>query len=133
MIKVDVFPIVVWNTVSQLLASVTVTSLIPLHRSIAVAVVAGVLPDPQGFLWVAIDDHEAEVGARHLVLAAAGAGIFTPVAAAVAAALTPEAQRARVLASVFFLVGSWSSGMGVLFHATGSSKAGAAATGSWYC
>lgn len=36
------------------------------------------------------------------ILAAAGAGIFTPVAAAVAAALYPEAQRARVLASVFF-------------------------------
>lgn len=36
------------------------------------------------------------------VLAAAGAGLFTPVAAAVAAALYPEAQRARVLASVFF-------------------------------
>ena len=36
------------------------------------------------------------------VLAAAGAGIFTPVAAAVAAALYPEAQRARVLSSVFF-------------------------------
>ncbi|NNE54017.1 MAG: MFS transporter [Sulfitobacter sp.] len=36
------------------------------------------------------------------VIAAAGAGIFTPVAAAVAAALYPEAQRARVLASVFF-------------------------------
>ena len=36
------------------------------------------------------------------VLAAAGAGIFTPVAAAVAATLYPEAQRARVLASVFF-------------------------------
>lgn len=39
-------------------------------------------------------------GAR--VLAAAGAGIFTPVAAAVAAALYPEAQRARVLSAVFF-------------------------------
>lgn len=36
------------------------------------------------------------------ILAAAGAGIFTPVAAAVAAALFPEAQRARVLAAVFF-------------------------------
>jgi len=36
------------------------------------------------------------------ILAAAGAGIFTPVAAAVAAALYPEAQRARVLAAVFF-------------------------------
>ena len=36
------------------------------------------------------------------VLAAAGAGIFTPVAAAVAATLYPEAQRAKVLASVFF-------------------------------
>ncbi|MEM8576289.1 MAG: MFS transporter [Pseudomonadota bacterium] len=39
-------------------------------------------------------------GAR--VLAAAGAGLFTPVAAAVAAGLYPEAQRARVLAAVFF-------------------------------
>ena len=36
------------------------------------------------------------------VMAAAGAGMFTPVAAAVAAALYPEAQRARVLAAVFF-------------------------------
>ncbi|MFK7837278.1 MAG: MFS transporter [Sulfitobacter sp.] len=36
------------------------------------------------------------------ILAAAGAGIFTPVAAAVAAALYPEAQRAKVLAAVFF-------------------------------
>jgi predicted MFS family arabinose efflux permease len=36
------------------------------------------------------------------VLAAAGAGMFTPVAAAVAAALFPQAQQARVLASVFF-------------------------------
>ncbi|MEQ6247394.1 MFS transporter [Sulfitobacter sp. HNIBRBA3233] len=36
------------------------------------------------------------------VLAAAGAGIFTPVAAAVAAGLFPQAQRARVLAAVFF-------------------------------
>ncbi|WP_299561100.1 MFS transporter [uncultured Sulfitobacter sp.] len=36
------------------------------------------------------------------VIAAAGAGIFTPLAAAVAAALYPEAQRAKVLASVFF-------------------------------
>lgn len=36
------------------------------------------------------------------VIAAAGAGIFTPVAAAVAAALYPEAQRAKVLAGVFF-------------------------------
>ncbi len=39
-------------------------------------------------------------GAR--VIAAAGAGIFTPLAAAVAAALYPEEQRAKVLASVFF-------------------------------
>lgn len=36
------------------------------------------------------------------VLAAAGAGLFTPVAAAVAAALYPAEQRARVLAAVFF-------------------------------
>ncbi|UWR21466.1 MFS transporter [Sulfitobacter sp. S190] len=36
------------------------------------------------------------------VVAAAGAGIFTPIAAAVAATLSPEAQRARVLAAVFF-------------------------------
>jgi predicted MFS family arabinose efflux permease len=36
------------------------------------------------------------------VLAAAGAGLVTPIAAAVAAALYPEAQRARVLAAVFF-------------------------------
>lgn len=36
------------------------------------------------------------------VLAAAGAGIFTPVAAAVAAALYPAEQRAKVLAGVFF-------------------------------
>ena len=36
------------------------------------------------------------------VIAAAGAGIFTPLAAAVAATLTPEHQRARVLAAVFF-------------------------------
>ncbi|MEL6619421.1 MAG: MFS transporter [Pseudomonadota bacterium] len=36
------------------------------------------------------------------VLAAAGAGLFTPVAAAVAAALYPVEQRARVLAAVFF-------------------------------
>jgi predicted MFS family arabinose efflux permease len=36
------------------------------------------------------------------VIAAAGAGIFTPVTAAVAAALFPEAQRARALAYVFF-------------------------------
>jgi DHA1 family inner membrane transport protein len=39
-------------------------------------------------------------GAR--VIAAAGAGIFTPLAAAVAAGLYPEEQRARVLAAVFF-------------------------------
>jgi len=39
-------------------------------------------------------------GAR--ILAAAGAGIFTPLSAAVAAGLTPEAQRAKVLAAVFF-------------------------------
>ncbi len=36
------------------------------------------------------------------VLAAAGAGIFTPLAAAVAAGLSPENQRAKVLAAVFF-------------------------------
>ena len=36
------------------------------------------------------------------VIAAAGAGMFTPVAAAVAAAVYPEARRARVLAAVFF-------------------------------
>lgn len=36
------------------------------------------------------------------VIAAAGGGIFTPLAAAVAATLTPEHQRAKVLASVFF-------------------------------
>jgi DHA1 family inner membrane transport protein len=36
------------------------------------------------------------------VLAAAGAGIFTPLAAAVAAGLTPEENRAKVLAAVFF-------------------------------
>lgn len=36
------------------------------------------------------------------VLAAAGAGMFTPVAAAVAASVYPAAQRARVLAAVFF-------------------------------
>ena len=36
------------------------------------------------------------------VIAAAGAGIFTPVAAAVAATLYPPEQRAKVLASVFF-------------------------------
>ncbi|MEM6940516.1 MAG: MFS transporter [Pseudomonadota bacterium] len=36
------------------------------------------------------------------VVAAAGAGLFTPIAAAVAAALYPEAQRAKVLAAVFF-------------------------------
>lgn len=36
------------------------------------------------------------------IIAAAGAGIFTPVAAAVVAALYPEAQRAKVLAAVFF-------------------------------
>ena len=36
------------------------------------------------------------------VLAAAGAGMFTPVAAAVAAALYPVERRARVLAAVFF-------------------------------
>lgn len=36
------------------------------------------------------------------IIAAAGAGIFTPVAAAVAAGLYPEAQRAKVLAAVFF-------------------------------
>lgn len=36
------------------------------------------------------------------VLAAAGAGIFTPLAAAVAATLSPPEQRAKVLAAVFF-------------------------------
>ncbi len=36
------------------------------------------------------------------VFAAAGAGMFTPVAAAVAAALYPVEQRAKVLAAVFF-------------------------------
>lgn len=36
------------------------------------------------------------------VVAAAGAGLFTPVAAATAAALFPPHQRARVLAMVFF-------------------------------
>ncbi|APX11029.1 MFS transporter [Tateyamaria omphalii] len=36
------------------------------------------------------------------VMAAAGAGMFTPVAAAVAAALYPVEMRARVLAAVFF-------------------------------
>lgn len=36
------------------------------------------------------------------IIAAAGAGIFTPLAAAVAAALYPPEQRARVLAAVFF-------------------------------
>ncbi|WP_299045446.1 MFS transporter [uncultured Tateyamaria sp.] len=36
------------------------------------------------------------------VMAAAGAGVFTPVAAAVAAALYPVEMRARVLAAVFF-------------------------------
>jgi predicted MFS family arabinose efflux permease len=36
------------------------------------------------------------------VLAAAGAGIFTPLSAAVAAGLTPPEQRAKVLAAVFF-------------------------------
>lgn len=43
----------------------------------------------------------ATLGAAR-ILAAAGAGIFTPLAAAVAAGLYPEAQRARVLAAVFF-------------------------------
>lgn len=41
------------------------------------------------------------LGASRIV-AAAGAGMFTPVAAAVAAALYPAEQRARVLAAVFF-------------------------------
>ena len=36
------------------------------------------------------------------ILAAAGAGLFTPLSAAVAATLTPEHQRAKVLAAVFF-------------------------------
>lgn len=36
------------------------------------------------------------------VIAAAGAGVFTPVAAAVAAALSPPETRARTLAAVFF-------------------------------
>ena len=36
------------------------------------------------------------------IVAAAGAGIYTPIAAAVAAALYPEEQRAKVLAAVFF-------------------------------
>ncbi|MEM6341850.1 MAG: MFS transporter [Pseudomonadota bacterium] len=36
------------------------------------------------------------------IFAAAGAGLFTPVAAAVAAALYPVEQRGRVLAAVFF-------------------------------
>ncbi|MEM7520517.1 MAG: MFS transporter [Pseudomonadota bacterium] len=36
------------------------------------------------------------------VIAAAGAGLFTPLAAAVAAALYPEDQRAKVLAATFF-------------------------------
>ncbi|MEW9918894.1 MFS transporter [Marimonas sp. MJW-29] len=36
------------------------------------------------------------------IIAAAGAGIFTPVAAAVAATLSPEDRRAKVLAAVFF-------------------------------
>lgn len=36
------------------------------------------------------------------IFAAAGAGLFTPVAAAVAAALYPAEQRGRVLAAVFF-------------------------------
>ncbi|MEM6759902.1 MAG: MFS transporter [Pseudomonadota bacterium] len=36
------------------------------------------------------------------VVAAAGAGMFTPIAAAVAAALYPPERRARVLAAVFF-------------------------------
>jgi len=36
------------------------------------------------------------------VMAAAGAGLFTPIAAAVAAALYPVDMRARVLAAVFF-------------------------------
>ncbi len=36
------------------------------------------------------------------VLAAVGGGIFTPLTAAVAASLTPEHQRAKVLAAVFF-------------------------------
>lgn len=36
------------------------------------------------------------------IVAAAGAGIFTPLSAAVAANLTPENQRAKVLAAVFF-------------------------------
>ena len=40
------------------------------------------------------------LGAR--ALAAAGAGVFTPVAAAVAAALSPPESRGRALAAVFF-------------------------------
>jgi DHA1 family inner membrane transport protein len=36
------------------------------------------------------------------VLAAAGAGLFTPIAATVAAMLSPEDQRAKALAAVFF-------------------------------
>ncbi len=36
------------------------------------------------------------------ILAAAGAGVFTPVAAAVAAGLSPPERRARALAAVFF-------------------------------
>ncbi len=36
------------------------------------------------------------------IMAAAGAGIFTPLSAAVAAGLTPENNRAKVLAAVFF-------------------------------
>ena len=43
----------------------------------------------------------AVLGAARII-AAAGAGIFTPLAAAVAVGLYPPAQRARVLAAVFF-------------------------------
>jgi len=52
-------------------------------------------------LWSALSPSLGGLQAAR-VLAAAGAGMFTPVAAAVAAGLYPEAQRARVLAAVFF-------------------------------
>lgn len=62
---------------------------------------AGLTLFAAGAAIAAMSDTAFGLNASRL-LAAAGAGMFTPVAAATAAGLSPEATRGRVLAAVFF-------------------------------
>ncbi len=64
-----------------------------LAMSLSVFALANLL---SAFAWNEVTLHIARV------LAAAGAGVMTPLTAAVAAALSPDEQRGRALAAVFF-------------------------------